>query len=75
LAWHRRAQKAAWIATFAPARDAVTRSHLQPFGSRHDLSEDSAVAEHLVCAARLFERQPLCDQGLNTALFQQLQQS
>ena len=41
---------------------------------QHDLTENSAFAQHLVRAARLFERQPLRDQGLDLALFQQVQQ-
>ena len=41
---------------------------------QHDLAEHSAFAQHLVRAARLFERQPLRDQGLDLALFEQVQQ-
>jgi len=58
-----------------PAQDGVAGSHL-PLAVRqqHDLAEHSALAQHLVRAARLFERQPLRDQGLDLALFQQVQQ-
>jgi hypothetical protein len=57
-----------------PARDAVAGSHV-PLAVRqqHDLAEHSAFAQHLVRAARLFERQTLRDQGLDLALFQQVQ--
>jgi hypothetical protein len=41
---------------------------------QHDLAKHSAFAQRLVRAARLFERQPLCDQGLDLALFEQIQQ-
>jgi hypothetical protein len=37
---------------------------------QHDLAEHSAFAQHLVRAARLFEGQPLRDQGLDLALFE-----
>jgi hypothetical protein len=39
-----------------------------------DFAEHSAFAQHLVRAARLFERQALRDQGLDLALFEQIQQ-
>jgi hypothetical protein len=41
---------------------------------QHDLAEHSAFAQHLVRAARLFEGQPLRDQRLDPALFEQVQQ-
>ena len=58
-----------------PAEDAVTGSHV-PLAVRqqHDLAEHSAFAQHFVRAARLFERQPLRDQGLGLAFFEQVQQ-
>ena len=37
---------------------------------QYDLAEHSAFAQHLVCAARVFERQPSRDQGLDFALFE-----
>ena len=61
--------------SFVNRADAVAGRHL-PLAVRqqHDLAEHSAFAEHLVRAARLFERQPLRDQRLDLALFQQVQQ-
>ena len=41
---------------------------------QHDLAEHSAFAQHFVRAARLLERQPLRDQGLDLALVEQIQQ-
>jgi len=41
---------------------------------QYDLAEHSAFAQHLMRAASLFEWQPLRDQGLDLALFQQIQQ-
>ena len=41
---------------------------------QHDFAEHAAFAQHLVRAARLFERQPLCDQRLDLALLEQIQQ-
>jgi hypothetical protein len=41
---------------------------------QRNLAQHSAFAQHLVRAARLFERQPLRDQGLDLALFEQVQQ-
>ena len=41
---------------------------------QHDLAEHSAFAQHLVGAPRLFEGQPLRDQGLDLAFFEQVQQ-
>ena len=41
---------------------------------QHDLAEYSTFAQHLVRAPRRFERQSLRDQGLDLALFEQLQQ-
>jgi hypothetical protein len=41
---------------------------------QHDLAEHAAFAQHLVRVARLFEGQPLRDQGLDRALFEQVQQ-
>ena len=41
---------------------------------QHDLAEHSAFTQHVVRAARLFERQPLRDQGLDLALFEQVQE-
>ena len=41
---------------------------------QHDFAEHAAFAQHLVRAARLLEWQPLCDQWLDLALFEQIQQ-
>jgi hypothetical protein len=58
-----------------PTSDAATGSHVAlAVRQQHDLAEHSAFAQHLVRAARLLERQSLRDQGLDLALFEQVQQ-
>jgi hypothetical protein len=58
-----------------PARDAVTGSHLQlSVRLQHDFAEHPAFAQHLVRAADLLEQQPLGNEGLDFALFEQVQQ-
>src|SRR5262249_6547365 len=56
-------------------REAVTESQV-PLAVRqqHDLAEHSAFPQHLVRSARLFERQPLRNQRLDLALFEQVEQ-
>jgi len=41
---------------------------------QHDLADNSPFTQHLMRAARLLERQPSRDQGLDLALFEQIQQ-
>ena len=55
------------------AGDAAIGSPLAVW-QKYDLAEHSAFAQHLVRVTRLFERQPLRDQGLDLAFFEQVQQ-
>jgi hypothetical protein len=57
-------------------REAMTENLvLLAVRQQHDLAKHPAFAQHLVRAARLFERQPLRNKGLDLALFEQVEQS